>query len=500
MINCSRWFVLLITFFLFFSQSIRSQSDLSKLVKIGLEQCYNFEWSEAEKTFQKVINRFPEKPHGYQYKASIYLWYYLGSNNQTDLETFTISSDLAIEKSESLLNSSPEDANIMLLIGTNYTYRAIAFTKSGNLVDAVFASKKSESFLSECIKRNPQLNDAYLGLGLYYFAMSQVPGAFKWVLQIAGMSGDRETGLDYIKITAEKGSLLKIEAQYYLSQILSEILGDYKTSSEYLKKLNRNYSNNLLFSYALAVVKIKQRDLTEAKRLLSKIIKTKNEKFSKIISFSNFLMGDIHFRNNQFSEAISYYKSFLESAPDSDYKGIANFRIATSYEILNDRSSSQKYFQLTGEGNPDIEDDIYAKRKGGIYSKRTMAENEKKIVIFGNMIEAGKFQEANDSLKKIIPLIKSQKLKSEALYLLSESSYWLGKENESYTYAMDVIKLNNTEESWVVPYCYFNIARIHKKNGRIKEMNEQIEKIEDFNDYDYFNRLENLIYSLTLGT
>ena len=95
----------------------------------------------------------------------------------------------------------------------------MAFGKAENFLDAVWATKKSESYLSEVMEINPKKNDAYLGLGLYNFAVAQIPSSFKWALNLAGISGDKETGVKYIEIAAENGNYAKVEAQYYLSQI-----------------------------------------------------------------------------------------------------------------------------------------------------------------------------------------------------------------------------------------------------------------------------------------
>ncbi|MCK7526710.1 MAG: hypothetical protein MZV64_58490 [Ignavibacteriales bacterium] len=54
---------------------------------------------------------------------------------------------------------------------------------------------------------------------------------------------------------------------------------------------------------------------------------------------------------------------FLESTPTNDYNGIANYRLALSYELTDDRKNAEKYFSVSGSGNMDLEDDQLAKRK-----------------------------------------------------------------------------------------------------------------------------------------
>jgi hypothetical protein len=100
-------------------------------------------------------------------------------------------------------------------------------------------------------------------------------------------------------------------------------------------------------------------------------------------------MGDIFFRKFQFDSAKVYYHDFLESTPTNDYNGIANYRLALSCELTNDRKNAEKYFTVCGNGNMDLEDDQFAKRKGEIYSHRALSVNELDLIRFANMIETG---------------------------------------------------------------------------------------------------------------
>jgi len=39
-------------------------------------------------------------------------------------------------------------------------------------------------------------------------------------LNLAGISGDKDTGIKYIKLAASKGTISKVEAHYYLSRFI----------------------------------------------------------------------------------------------------------------------------------------------------------------------------------------------------------------------------------------------------------------------------------------
>ncbi len=481
-----------------FSSFINAQSAISKTVRRGLDYGYNFNWDKAEKVFQGLISKYPKDPRGYHYEASIYLWRYLSNQDKQNYNLFVQYSDTAIEKAKSVLEKNPENIELLYILGSDYSYRTLAFTKAEKFLDAVWASKKSDSYLSQTLSLDSTFYDAYLGLGLYYFGVGQIPSAFRWALSLAGIHGNKELGLKYIKLAAKEGNFSKVEAEYYLSQILSEFEFDYNSSSHYLQSLVSRYPDNMLFNYSLAVLDIKRKKLNEAENILEKIVTKEDSDFKQIISFSNFLMGDVYFKKNQFAHAKKYYLNFVSDPKDDDYKGIAYYRLAICYEITGDREESEKYFKLTDKGNMDLEDDIYAKREGEIYSKRTLANTEIDLIKFSNMIDNGKFKAAIDSLSDLLERVKTDRLKSEVYLYLSDAAYWLEKYNESLNYAVLSKALNGFDEKWIKPYACYYAARASVKLGNYSEAKKFINEAESYSDFDYQKKLKNLLSALSV--
>ncbi len=478
------------------SLELHAQRNIDNLVLKGLDDAYNFNWTKAENVFQNIIDKYPEDPRGYHYKARVYAWYYLSSKKDSAYQNFVDFSDTTIDKANALLEKNPEDKNTLYILGSAYTYRAIVFAKAESYLDAIWASKKSESYLSEALKTDSTIYDAYLGLGLYNFAVGQIPSAFKWALNLAGINGNEKDGLSYLKIAAKRGTFAKVEAQYYLSQILSEVQFDYNLAGTYLKNLIQKYPANLLFNYSYSVLKLKQKDLNTSEKILRKIIVKNNPDFIQIISFSNFLIGDIFYRRNEFDSAEVYYLDFLTTTPDKDYKGIASYRLAVCYEITGNRQLAEIYFNQAQKGNMDIEDDIYAKRKGELYSKRAISPNEISIIKYHNDIEAGKYKLAYDSLLTMLDKIKSKNLKGEVYYYLAEASFNLGNYKESISYVDSTLRVDSSNEKWVKPFASYYGALSSKKLSDSTAVSEFVEKAEDYNDFDYQNKLKNMLEAI----
>ncbi len=495
--NLSFKIIALIFFLIASAQNIFAQPLINRLVKRGLEYGYNFNWNKSEGVFQNLIARYPNDPRGYHYESGIYLWRYLSNQDKVDLDNFVLYSDSAITKAQDILDKHPNRIDILYTLGATYSYRAIAFIRAQKFLDAVWATKKSDSYLSETLRKDSTEYDAYLGLGLYNFAVGQIPAAFKWALNLAGIHGNVESGLKSIKIAAMKGNLAKVEAEYYLAQILSDFFADYDQSSKYLRNLISRYPDNLLFNYTYAVLEIKTHNLNEASKTLSRILDNSDSEFKQLISFSEFLKGDIFFKKNEFDSCKTYYLNFLKTSPSTDYKGIAAYRLAVSYEITHERNEAVKYFKLTGDGNMDLEDDIYAKRKGEIFANRTMAYTEMDAIEDDNLIQSGRFKTAFDSLSALLERVKTDRLKAEVYIYLSSAAYYLHNYNESLSFALTAKVLNSEEEKWIKPYACYYAARASFKLKDKSAVKNFIKEAESYSDFDYQKKLKNLLFALS---
>jgi tetratricopeptide (TPR) repeat protein len=489
-------FIPLLLILSFLAQNLQAQYSIARTVRKGLEFGYDFYWDKAEKTYKSIIQKYPNDPRGYHYEASIYFWDYLSSQDKKSYNNFISYSDTAIDKAKAFLDKNPNNIDILYVLGTDYSYRTLVFAKAEKFLDAVWASKKSESNLSKALEIDSSYYDAYLGLGLYYFGVGQIPSSFRWALNLAGIHGDKKLGLKYIKKAANNGNLAKVEAEFFYSQILTDYKFEYEQASRYLQTLTTRYPGNLLFSYSSGVLDIKRKKLNDAERVLNKVVNSKDESFKQIISFSNFLLGDINFKKNQFDAAKDYYSTFISSSTSKDYKGIAYFRMGLCYELTGDRNSAVKYYNLCDKGNMDIEDDIYAKREGIIFSGRTMAANEMDLVKFSNMIENGRFKAAIDSLLDLLERAKTDRLKALVNLYLSDASYHLGRYNESLNYALAAKALDCAEEKWVKPYACYYAARANNKIGNDSEVTKFADDADGYSNFDYQKKLNNLLSAI----
>jgi tetratricopeptide (TPR) repeat protein len=473
-----------------------AQQASDKQIQVGLDKIYNFNWDDGFKIFNSIIQKNPADPRGYHYKSIIFLWHYLGNLNEVYLDSFTYYSDKAIELSEVKGKQKPS-AELSYLLGSVYYNKSIAEARSGNYLQALWTSNQMKSNLEDAVKIKPEFYDAYLGLGLYNFALSQIPSTLEWAANLVGITADKELGLDYVKKTTQKGKLSKVDAQYYLSQLYARVIVDHPSAKEILNNLVRRYPKNLLFNFSLAWVEFELNELNNAEKHLRYVINSNDKLYPFVSSNSNYLLGNVFFARNQFDSSRVYYQNYLKTAINDDYKGFANLRIGLCYELTGNRKEAVKYYDKSSNGNADIEEDLYAERKGNEFEDKKLSANDIRLIKITNLIKQNKLDAAEDSLQKFLEQNKiSNDQKAEATFHLCEVNYKQRQYAKALDFVVECINIPVEQERWVHAYAHYFGAWISYQQKKFVDAKLFMLQIDEIGEFDFRNSLENKIYTL----
>lgn len=487
-------FVILITLSISFFAS--AQTNLDKKITKGLNSLYNFKFDKSQNYFQKIIQTDSTNPVGYHFQSIAYLWYYLDSREDRYLDIFLSYSDSAIIKSEELITPESEDPFLFYILGSTYSYRALAFTRAEEYLNALWATKESYSYLNKAVALDSLYADAYFGLGLFNFAVSQTPSVWKWALDLTGISGDRNKGMEYLTFAADKGNYSAVDAQFYLSQLRAEFLRDYKGTHFYLDKLVKKYPGNLLFKSTAALLLIKEKKLKKAEKLLFGITASKDSSFKQIKTYANLFLGDIFFTVNDFDSAKTFYHLFLDSTKGNHFKGMAALKLGLCYQFTDFPKMAEEYYLIAGEGNMDLDEDIYAMDMGERYLENPPDSSELKLILIKNLLDAGSYTEALDSLDSLSLNSVSDTIRAFINFYMCDAKYYLGVYQESQDIALLLIE-NEFAEKWVRAFACYYAARASKELGSILDTQLFLGYANDFNDFHFQNKLKNLINSLS---
>ena len=243
------------------------------------------------------------------------------------------------ESSESLENS--------FFTGVSYAYLARINAMERDFWLAYWNASKSENYLEDIIDLNPDFADAYLNLGIFeYFAARNITGLQNVLAWLGGMSGDSETGIEYVNKAAEEGHLFKDEANYVLGLIHNFGENDLPLAYEYWNALSEKFPSSNYFG------------LQVNRTYIGKLVEEKgvdflNREFEDLDSLYGInnpvplnLLGYSLMNQNRLDEALTVFKVNLKKYPD-----IANSydSMAECYLNRGENENAIKYYKMAFE-------------------------------------------------------------------------------------------------------------------------------------------------------
>jgi tetratricopeptide (TPR) repeat protein len=186
-----------------FPQNHLDYQDLQirELLRLGIEASFQEEYAAAEARFDTLIQMAPGDPVGYFFKAALLHAQMIDYESDFREKEFYANVKKAKKLVKQRINRNKRDAWTYLVLGNTYGAKAVYDAKQGKWLSALQEGLMAKSALKEALKRNPQLYDAYVGLGSYHYWASVMTKALRWLPFV----GDhREQGIAEMKLAYEK--------------------------------------------------------------------------------------------------------------------------------------------------------------------------------------------------------------------------------------------------------------------------------------------------------
>ncbi len=255
---------------LLFSMFSTAQATGQNLLDQGYGQMYNLKFAEAHRAFAKWESLHPDDPMAAVSDAAVYLFSELDRLHVLQSELFTDDAGFlrrersltpdaeakrGFEKSlrrgqrlaSAVLAQSPEDENALLatvlLHGLQADY--LSLVEKRNL-PALSEAKQGRKIAQHLLAVHPDCYDAYLAVGIENYLLSLKPLPLRWILMLGGAQIDKQTGIDQLRITAEKGRYLLPYARILLA-IAALRDRDSQTARQMLAWLASEFPNNKLY-------------------------------------------------------------------------------------------------------------------------------------------------------------------------------------------------------------------------------------------------------------
>jgi tetratricopeptide (TPR) repeat protein len=181
----------------------------------------NLEFLKAEELAYQAVNSSPSHPLPRIFLVSTLL-YEIQENIDTNrkdprkikriFEELEKTINLCLE----LRKKNPGESEIDLYLGGALGIRGLVNLYEGNLITSYFDGKNAVKALNEALRKNPELIDAYLGLGQFEYYCSKFSGVLRFFLFL---SGDENKALKWLELASAEGVYSALPAKIFLSTI-----------------------------------------------------------------------------------------------------------------------------------------------------------------------------------------------------------------------------------------------------------------------------------------
>jgi len=341
----------------------------------AFDHFYNMEYDRALQEFEKIVEKRPNDPFALNHLLTAVLMrdlYETGSMNTgdyandsfigrtprpTDPKIKQEIKDLArraenIEDQE--LKANPNDVNALYCRGVT---RAQFAVYTGIVERAWFSALRNAVGArhdhERVLELDPNYIDAKLVVGTHNYVVGNLPWSVKVAAAIAGLSGSKEKGLEYLREVARSNGENSVDAKVILSLFLRRE-HQYDEALGYMNELTAKYPHNHLFPTEVANLERSAGRLPEAEAMYRKVWQNGREgKYGNLhYELAAWGLGELLRSKKDLSGAAAAYELVnLAPNPDPDVLQRANLAAGEMYDLLQKRDLAMKKYETVLAGN-----------------------------------------------------------------------------------------------------------------------------------------------------
>ncbi len=231
----------------------------------GLQRIYSGDPDSAIALFRKLQADQPDHPLGYLLEADARWWKIYCQACEIKWNTidawhrprmkeddaYLALTDRTTQLAETHLKRS-DSAEMRLYAGMSLLLRARLLGLRDDRRGTARAGVKAREHLLRAVQLDPDMADAYAGLGLYNYYVDTLSGFARVLRFFMGIpGGDKKEGFRQLERASREGELTATEARFYLAKNLRNYDRNYARAVEFFAPLAEQYPQNPLFQLLL---------------------------------------------------------------------------------------------------------------------------------------------------------------------------------------------------------------------------------------------------------
>jgi len=251
-------------------------ADGAVTIDAAVQQMYNFNFQASHEILNQCIADHPRDPLPYAFRAAAYLFYEM--DRLGILESGFLVDDARIitkkkllpdaavraqfykalddtsSRAEAALRANPGDRAALFSMcisqGVATDYMALVEKRQ---FSSLSPARRSNSYAQRLLKLDPTYYDAYLTTGFSEYILASLPFIIRWFVHFDNVSGNKERGVENVRLVAREGHYFKPFAKILLG-IAALREKKPQEARDLLADLARDYPDNPLFRKELAKV------------------------------------------------------------------------------------------------------------------------------------------------------------------------------------------------------------------------------------------------------
>ena len=348
--------------------------DLSA-VDPGYQHFYNLEYDDALAIFRADAAKNPNSAEALNHIAQTILYRQMfragtlesqmvtGNNpflrraemkiSAADEKEFLDSLDHALALSEARLQKNPDDVPALYAQGVSYGLRCnYHFLVHKAWIDALKDATASRKAHHRVTELDPSSVDASLMQGVYDYVIGSLPPLWRTLGFLAGYVGDRNRGVDTLRMVADKGKINRTDAAVVLCAILRREKRP-KETVPFLLDLIEKYPRNFLLRLELVQMYGEFGERDKALAVISQMDQLKKSRASGFDRIPEetilYTRGNLLFWYNDLDRALADIKEVTAKATALDLNtGVyAWLRLGQIYDLKGNRKEAVHAYNQT---------------------------------------------------------------------------------------------------------------------------------------------------------
>ena len=235
---------------------------IQAVVLEGIHASFREDYALAESSFHALIRMAPQDPAGYFFLAALYhaqMIDYESDFREKELyENVKIAKKLARQR----IKENKKDAWAHVILGNSYGVKAVYNAMKGKWWSGLNEGLSAKSALKKAVKLNPELYDAFVGLGSYHYWASVKTRALWWLPFIGDhrQKGISQTSLAYERSIFSSAAAASGLIWMYISEkqydqaigLAQEMQSEYPAGKSFLWPLAQAYFEKRNWNDALS--------------------------------------------------------------------------------------------------------------------------------------------------------------------------------------------------------------------------------------------------------